>query len=107
MFNLGTIVSNRIQVRVESELEVLMPRFLANRQRDVVRIEKHLAEHDFARVREIGHDMKGVGGGYGFERISQLGAAIEAAAKNADADYVASLVTEYRAYLQDVDIVYV
>ena len=51
--------------------------------------------------------MKGVGGGYGFERISQLGAAIESAAKSADADRVASLVREYRAYLHDVDIVYV
>lgn len=100
-------MSHRIQVRVESELEVLIPRFLANRQRDVVSIEKLLAGHDFARLREIGHDMKGVGGGYGFERISQLGAAIESAAKSADADRVASLVREYRAYLHDVDIVYV
>jgi HPt (histidine-containing phosphotransfer) domain-containing protein len=100
-------VSHRIQVRVESELEVLIPRFLANRQREVISIEKLLTEQDFARVREIGHDMKGVGGGYGFERISQLGAAIEDAAKSANADRIASLVTEYRAYLHDVDIVYV
>lgn len=101
------MVSNRILVRVESELRVLIPRFLSNRRRDLELIETNLSEQNFERIREIGHDMKGVGGGYGFERITELGAAIEDAAKRRDLDALASLASQYRTYLSDVDVVYI
>lgn len=100
-------MANRIMVRVESELQVLIPRFLSNRRRDLENIEKHLDDKNFDRVREIGHDLKGIGGGYGFERITELGAAIETAAKQEDAESLAGLIAQYRDYLNEVDVVYV
>jgi hypothetical protein len=51
--------------------------------------------------------MKGAGGGYGFERISELGAAIEVAATGQDSDELISLMQQYRDFLSEVDVVYV
>jgi hypothetical protein len=100
-------VAERILIKVESELETLMPRFLANRRRDLETIAQSLATPDFERLRKTGHDMKGVGGGYGFERISDLGAAIEAAAARQDSDELVSLMRQYHDFLSEVDVVYV
>jgi HPt (histidine-containing phosphotransfer) domain-containing protein len=100
-------VANRITVQVVSELRVLIPRFLSNRRSDLESIENHLRQKEFDRVRVIGHDLRGVGGGYGFDRITELGCAIEAAAKQNDADSLARLLAQYREYLNEVDVVYV
>lgn len=100
-------MAERILIKVESELETLMPRFLANRHRDLETIAQGLAARDFERIRKTGHDMKGAGGGYGFERISELGAAIEVAATAQDSDELVSLMQRYRDFLSEVDVVYV
>ena len=63
-------MAERILVKVESELASLMPRFLANRHRDLETIAQGLAALDFERLRRTGHDMKGVGAGYGFVEMS-------------------------------------
>jgi HPt (histidine-containing phosphotransfer) domain-containing protein len=100
-------VNKRIVVQVDAELEVLIPRFLANRRRDLEAIERNLAARDFGRMEQTGHDLKGVGGGYGFDRISELGAAIEDAALRRDAHALAALAAEYRTFLANVEVVYV
>jgi HPt (histidine-containing phosphotransfer) domain-containing protein len=100
-------MKERILIKVESELEALVPRFLANRRKDLEVIEQSLAARNFEPVRKTGHDMRGVGSGYGFDRISQLGAAIEEAATRRDASELAHLVALYRDFLSSVDVVYV
>ena len=100
-------VGERIQINVEADLKPLMPRFLANRHKDLELIEQGLAAQNFERVRRTGHSMRGVGAGYGFERISELGKAIEEAAKRRDATQLLALTGEYRNFLFAVDVVYV
>jgi histidine phosphotransfer protein HptB len=51
--------------------------------------------------------MRGVGAGYGFERISELGAAIEMAAKRHDGAQLLALIEQYRDFLSAVDVVFV
>ena len=64
----------------------LVPGFLANRRRDVATISAALERRDFQTLESLGHDMKGAGGSWGFPGITDIGAALEQAAMNADAD---------------------
>jgi hypothetical protein len=43
-----------------------------------------LEKQDFETIRILGHTMKGTGGGYGFDTISEMGRALEEAAKTQD-----------------------
>jgi HPt (histidine-containing phosphotransfer) domain-containing protein len=70
----------RIKVTVDPDLEDLIPGFLANRRSDVERLRELVERGDFQQVRLIGHGMKGSGGGYGFDPITDFGAQIEDAA---------------------------
>jgi len=50
--------------------------------------------------------MKGAGGSWGFQRITDVGAALEQAAKSIDADASRKWVSELSRYLDHVEIVY-
>jgi CheY-like chemotaxis protein len=67
-------------VRVGSSLAGLVPGFLESRRRDVEKIAAALERSDFDNVRILGHNMKGSGAGYGFSRITEIGASLEQAA---------------------------
>ena len=67
-------------VRVGSSLAELVPGFLESRRRDVEKIAAALERSDFDNVRILGHNMKGSGAGYGFSRITEIGASLEQAA---------------------------
>jgi HPt (histidine-containing phosphotransfer) domain-containing protein len=99
-------MSERITVMVESDLEDLVPGFLENRRKDVTRIEALLVGRDFDALRKIGHSLKGVGGGYGFDPITDLGATIEKAALQGDDATIRDACRRLADYLDRVDVVF-
>jgi signal transduction histidine kinase len=66
------------------ELADLAEEYLQNRCRDAEKLRAAASEHAFDIARRLGHNMKGSGAGYGFPRISELGAEIERAAARGD-----------------------
>lgn len=99
-------MTQTIKVSVDPDLEALIPGFLQNRHKDVEKLRAALAAGDTATVQSIGHMLKGVGGGYGFVRITELGAGLEAAGRDNDRDAMARQVTELAQYLAQVEVVY-
>jgi HPt (histidine-containing phosphotransfer) domain-containing protein len=95
-----------VQVTVDKDLEDLIPGFLANRRRDIEKVEAQLANGDFDGIRIVGHSMKGSGGGYGFPFITEIGAGLERAAIARDADIIRDAISQLRRYLAQVEIVY-
>ncbi|MDL1890355.1 Hpt domain-containing protein, partial [Nitrospirales bacterium NOB] len=71
-------------VRIDPDLQAIVPGFLDNRRRDVVTIEHCLRTKDLETIRLLGHRMKGDGGGYGFPLISAIGHRLEQAALRQD-----------------------
>lgn len=98
--------SGPIIVKVDSDLEDIIPGFLQNRQSDIEAILEALDKDDYESIRILGHNMKGAGGGYGFEVITDIGSAIEQAAKNNDADEIKRSLDELSTYLEQIEIVF-
>ncbi len=96
----------KIIVQVDPDLEDLIPGFLENRKLDVEKLRAELESSDFINLQSIGHSIKGVGGGYGFDLMSELGAAIESAAKEQNADQVREKIDQLNHYLQRVVVEY-
>jgi HPt (histidine-containing phosphotransfer) domain-containing protein len=93
-------------VEVDAELEPLIPAFLARRREDARKVRDAAVAGDFETARSLGHQMKGVGAGYGFQPITDLGAAVEAAAKSHDAARLVDLARALSEYLNDLEIRY-
>jgi PAS domain S-box-containing protein len=101
--------SNRkemILVHPNPKFADLIPGFLLNRRHDVIAMLDALDRGDFETVESLGHGMKGAGGSWGFQRITDVGAALEQAAKSIDADASRKWVSELSRYLDHVEIVY-
>ncbi len=94
-------------VQVDTELAPLVPGFLERRHEDVRKVLAAVATGDYESARCLGHQLKGVGGGYGFQPITDLGAAIETAAKSHDGARVAELARELSDYLNGLEIRYI
>ncbi len=63
----------KIVVQVDADLEDLIPGYLQNRRQEVDSILQALENQDFEAIRVLGHTMKGTGGGYGFDAITEMG----------------------------------
>lgn len=97
----------KIIVHVDRDLEDIVPEFLENRQEDIKSIGEALTNGDFETIRIAGHSMKGSGGGYGFNKISLIGGALEIAAKNNNADEIETRLEELVSYLGHLEINYI
>ncbi|MFQ5660502.1 MAG: Hpt domain-containing protein [Gammaproteobacteria bacterium] len=96
----------KIIVTIDSDLEDLIPGFLQNRSRDLESLREALKQKDCQAIQATGHSLKGVGGGYGFDKMSELGAEIESSAKANDLGKLAELIEQYGDYLDRIEVVY-
>ncbi len=89
--------------RTESLSDMILARrpvFLANRWLELEKMRTALAAQDFALVQRIGHNCKGIGNGYGFPAISEMGACLENAAKGRDSEQVLKMIGDFERYLK-------
>lgn len=94
-------------VTVESDLQALIPDYLENRVKDLSVIEDCLGKGDYDSIRRLAHRMKGSGGGYGFDGITAIGAAMEQAAVANDSGEIKRQAQSLKDYLDRVEITYV
>lgn len=95
------------KVQIERDLEPVIPQFIANRKKDMEDMKDAIDKNDIEHVRQIGHSLKGVGSGYGFLGITELGSAIEMAAKELNMKQIVALHMELEYYLDHIEIVYI
>jgi HPt (histidine-containing phosphotransfer) domain-containing protein len=96
----------KIIVHVDPDIADLIPGFLENRHKDIKTIGEAVTQGDFETIRTLGHSMKGAGGSYGFDAITDIGGSLEQAAKDKDAEGIQRSVQELALYLDHVEVVY-
>lgn len=97
---------DRIIVHVDPEIAELIPGFLENRRKDIKVMDEALRQGDFETIRILGHSMKGAGGSYGFDAVTDIGKTLEDAAENNNAKGIQRSVGELAAYLDQVEVIY-
>jgi CheY-like chemotaxis protein len=95
----------RILVKAPPGVEEAVPLFLETAREDLNNLEEALRKADYARIRFIGHDLKGSGGGYGFDGASAIGKLLEDAAKLSDGVEARCQIAALREYLDRVEVI--
>ena len=96
----------KIVVLSDPDMEELIPGYLENRWEDIRVTTESLEKNDYETIRVLGHDMKGTGGGYGFDAITLIGKSLEQAAKDQNQDEVRKIVQDLTDFLNRVEIIY-
>jgi HPt (histidine-containing phosphotransfer) domain-containing protein len=97
---------DRVIVEVDADLSDLIPGFLIHKRADVIAIFEALARRDYAEIKRIAHRIKGEGGSYGFDSMTEMGRSLEQAAAMRDDGAVTALARQLLSYLERVEIVF-
>ena len=89
-------------VRSAQRLAEQTPAYLENCRTNVVAMNAALDRGDFAAVTLLGHNLRGSGGGFGFQAITDFGAGLEQAADDADLAGTRQVIGELSRYLETV-----
>ena len=91
--------------RLNTKFAVRIPAYLLNCRQNVNFILDALDRVDLETVTILGHQMSGSGGMFGFQEITDISAALEEAAQNADIETSRKWVSELSSYLDRVDTI--
>ena len=86
--------------RPSARLAALIPRYLDSCRDHVVTMRDALDRADFEPVTLLGHNMRGSGGGFGFQAITDFGAGLELAAEGSDVVLSRGLLDQLSSYLE-------
>ena len=99
-------MKDRIVVTLDAELAEIVPGYLQYRRDDVAALTTAVANGDYETICRLGHQMKGSGGGYGFDVITAIGAALERAAVARDDAEIRCQVAALADFVARVQVVY-
>lgn len=93
------------QVNIEDPFaRRLIVRYLDHRKSDIESLRQALGDGDYASIRDKGHNLFGSGSAYGLDRVSELGAMLEKAAKKENAGLIAEIIDALESYVDNVTV---
>jgi len=96
----------KIVVELRKLLQPLIPDFLEHRRQDVTRLRAALGKGDYDAIRDLGHNLKGLGGAYGFHPITSLGSEIEESARAENSERIKVATERLADYLDHIEVVF-
>ncbi len=87
---------------IDPDLLEIAPRYLSSVGEKLQEIEHSLENNDMKSVHDAAHQLKGEGAAFGFHPITEMGAALQAAADAEDAAEARSLLTRLQSYIKTV-----
>ncbi len=81
-----------------------VPAYLENCRQNVVLMREALDRNDFEAVTILGHNLRGTGGAFGFQPITEFGAGLELASEDNDHVGASALLGALSSYLDRVGV---
>lgn len=96
----------KYRVSIDKDLRDIVPGYLETRRREIPGLIAFHSAGDLDSLRKALHKLAGSGGGYGFDRLSELGGRAEALCRVGDAAGVGALLAELKDYIENLEVVY-
>ena len=90
--------------RATRKLAEQIPAYLESCRHNVIAMLGALDRGDFQTVTILGHNLRGSGGGFGFQAITDFGADLEQASNDADVDGTHRLLIKLSSYLETAEV---
>jgi signal transduction histidine kinase/DNA-binding response OmpR family regulator len=100
------LAADTVRIVIEEGMEDVAPAYLDKRRAEISTYRQALESSNFDAIRMLAHKMKGTGAGYGFPVLTDLGSALEAAAKRGDRDEIQIKLDEFDRYVHRVELEY-
>lgn len=94
-------------VEIDKELEDVFPRYLRNREEDMLKIQTALEKKDFESLRQIGHKLAGNASGYGLLGLGEMARNLEVLATERQYEKCRNVFSQMKAYLAELELKFV
>ena len=74
--------------------------YVNHTSKELVKIKSNLTLESLDSIRTFGHNIKGSGGMYGYDEVTEIGLLIESAAKDANLDSIESYLKKLEVFLK-------
>lgn len=95
--------NDKQSLEMDPIVQSLLPNYLKSRRLEIFKLQRLLADNCFEKIRIIGHNLRGSGGLYGLERISEIGKQIEESALISDQDSLGKNIQALHYFLSGLD----
>jgi len=86
----------------DPDIEALLPKFLGNLETLIAEACASVEKGDLETVMIVGHKIKGAGGFFGFDSVSELGGTLEATAREGDIANVRTTLLGLASFLKEI-----
>jgi len=88
--------------RVDQVFKKIIPQYINDLKKDVHDMTAALVTDDYASIKIKAHNIKGSGGGYGFDEISRMGKLIEDAAEENNPRQIEKYLNKLSIYIENI-----
>jgi PAS domain S-box-containing protein len=88
--------------RSSQRIAALIPTYIEKCHENVIAMQEAVDQNDFETITILGHNLRGSGGGFGFQKITDFGTKLEHASMCNDVEGIAKLLVELSFYLETV-----
>jgi len=96
-----------MKVTISKDLKELIPKFLENRDKDILYLKDYIFQKRYLESRNIVHGLKGVLGSYGFKEAYDLSIQIEKALKNKQYQDANEKISIFEKKMNNIEIEYI
>jgi len=93
-----------MKINISREMEDIVIQFLKNRSTDLLVLDKSLKKNNFSEIENIGHQIAGNSGSYGFSDLGEMGENLEKYAIQQDKEKIKRQILEIASYLENLKI---
>lgn len=97
---------DEIIVKLDPLIKDIVADFLQHRKENASAISDAMENLDFEKVADIGHDIEGTAGAFGFKEMGLIGRSLRQAAHESSVVDIKALSEELTSYLERLIIVY-
>jgi CheY-like chemotaxis protein/HPt (histidine-containing phosphotransfer) domain-containing protein len=93
-------------VTVIPDFQEIVPSFLNSVRQDIITMTEALRDNNYKKIVELGHRIKGAGGGYGFHHLSEMARSLEKHAEEGNVEEIRRQLEAFSSYLDTLHVVY-
>ncbi len=95
------------EIKIDSCLKESIPSFIGHIKEHSRRLISLCDEKDIGEIKRLAHNIKGAGGGYGFDEISAIGEEIEKLADEGDTEKIKKKALCLGYFFDEIRIIYI